>query len=178
VVSGVDPSFDRRLVVERFSEALYAKLCLVQIFVPPLRERREDVEAIADAWLARRHATGGTAPVLSPMARATLRGYHWPENVDELIAILDRAAALARGRAISGATIDAALGRRASRLRAADVLTLDHVECEYILTVVERCNGNRSLAARRLGIGRVTLLRKLRACEKLRRCRGADGERR
>lgn len=169
LISAADPALDRLLRVDRFSRALYDHLALIQLHIPPLRERVHDIEVIANAWLADREAPdGGRRFTLSHGALAALTSYTWPGNVPELLQVLETAVNGARRSMVTAERIRAVLGRRPRRRVAPEITPLHQMECDYIFAALARCGGNQSMAARRLGIGRSTLIRKLRICERLR----------
>jgi DNA-binding NtrC family response regulator len=163
LVAGVAAPVGEQVRLGRLSPALYRLLGTVQLHVPPLRERPEDIAAIAERFHARWAARTGAPPrVLEGGVVATLGEYAWPGNARELLGALEAAAA--RGLPITREAVRAVMGTRARRSPAGDVVPLWQLERDYILGVLARCGGNRSLAARRLGIGRGTLLRALKAC--------------
>jgi DNA-binding NtrC family response regulator len=148
-----------------FSSALFARIGLLQINVPPLRERITDIAPIALQALAAWNGRYGDSPRrFSSDAIAALKAHTWPGNVRELVEVVHRVCAQTRARTLTTTQLHAVLGRRPQRAVALDVLPLHEVESDYIRSVVERCGGNQSLAARRLGIGRNTLTRRLREC--------------
>ena len=168
LISGADPSLDRLLRVDKFSRALYDHLALIQLHIPPLRERVHDISVIAHEWLAERDdADGDRHLTLSNGAISALTSYTWPGNVPELLQVLETAVDGARRSTITAERIRAVLGRRPRRRVAPEITPLHQMECDYIFAALTRCGGNQSLAARRLGIGRSTLIRKLRGCERL-----------
>jgi two-component system, NtrC family, response regulator HydG len=148
----------------RFSGALHAVLGVVQLRIPPLRDRRMDIGPIAD-HLIRRHrniACPGE-PVLDPGALAQLRDHTWPGNVRELVTVLRAVVSLAPEGPLTAERVRAALGPRRGRRRdPSEILPLEQIESDYIVLAVERAGGNQALAARLLGIGRSTLIRKLK----------------
>ena len=147
----------------RFLHDLYDRVATLQLFIPPLRDRREDIPVIAEACLWRWSARQGTSPqVLTDGALAEIRAYTWPGNARELTNVLETLCTDSGGRTISAERIRAVLGRRPRRNLARDVLPLREMERHYIECVLTRCGGNQTLAARRLGIGRSTLLRRLK----------------
>ncbi len=168
LISAADPSLDRLLRVDKFTRALYDHLALVQLHIPPLRERVHDIAVIANEWLAGHETDGTRRFALSPGALATLTTYTWPANVPELLQVLESALAGTRRSVITAERIRAVLGRRPRRRLAPEITPLQQMECDYIFAALTRCGGNQSMAARRLGIGRSTLIRKLRTCEQLR----------
>ena len=156
-------------------EDLYYRLCTIEIEVPPLRARRSDIPLLVA------HALHGTpARAVSEEAMALLYSYAWPGNVRELVHVLERAAALAGGEVIDVANLPDAL-RRPDETRArtseaptatgtgtgddGPLLTLkeatSELERRMIIRALERARGNRSEAARQLGIGRPQLYAKL-----------------
>jgi two-component system response regulator HydG len=172
--------FDARLIVatnrdleaevaeHRFREDLYYRINVVQIQVPPLRVRGNDVLLLAQHFV-RRFAPGAGKNVvgLSPAAAARLLEYPWPGNVRELSNAIERAIALTRYEEIAvedlpervqshkkGPLLD--LGAEPS-----EIVPLEEVERRYILRVLEAVSGNKSLAAQLLGLDRKTLYRKL-----------------
>jgi DNA-binding NtrC family response regulator len=146
----------------RFRSDLYFRISAIPLFVPPLRERGDDVLILARSLLNRIAADlGRSVPSLEPDAERALLDYHWPGNVRELRNILERALLLGEGRPI---------GRDAMRFDAigacpavADAsLTLHDLERRHIERVLGDTGGKVAEAARRLGIPRSTLYQKLK----------------
>jgi DNA-binding NtrC family response regulator len=140
----------------------------VEVRVPPLRERPEDVEPLAQAFLARVCGElGRSPPSFAPEARSILRGDAGPGNVRELRNVVERAALLCSGPVITAehfpiAEMGATLPTRATH--AASLGATDDAEDrerERILAVLGECAGNQSRAAKRLGIARSTLVARL-----------------
>jgi transcriptional regulator with PAS, ATPase and Fis domain len=157
---------DLKAMVEegRFRADLYFRLAVFPLRVPPLRERIEDLPSLATALLARLAARDGRAAAgIDPEALALLRAYRWPGNVRELQNVLEFAALRAGGQPVGVAHLpegmrapaSAAPGGKEAGGRAA-------LTPERILATVEACGGNRAEAARRLGISRVTLWKRLK----------------
>lgn len=148
----------------RFLPDLHAHLGLIRLTVPPLRERREDIVALTE-YFVRRYCerTGIPGITVARTALAELTAYAWPGNARELQQTLEAALALTRGPELTAERVRTVLGRRPRRYVAPDVFPLRSLERDYIATVLARCNWNQSLAARRLGIGRNTLMRKIKS---------------
>lgn len=153
----------------QFREDLYYRCRVVEIRLPPLRERgREDLVRLAEHFLAqyaRRHAHREMH--LSSAAIETLVGHAWPGNIRELEHCIESAVVLAEGDVIEphhlpmpGASTGSAPDKAPSAPRFAP-RPLDAVEREHIAATLAACDGNRTIAARSLGIGRNTLLRKI-----------------
>ncbi len=149
----------------RFRKDLYYRLNVVQLHVPPLRNRREDILPLARILLAgtaeryKRQVTG-----LSPRAADQLLRYEWPGNVRELENAMERAVALGHASLIE-------LEDLPEEVRAAipmpsvsgPVRALDDIERDYIMAVLELNGGNQTRTAEQLGIGSSTLYRKLKS---------------
>jgi DNA-binding NtrC family response regulator len=149
----------------RFREDLYYRLRVVALRVPPLRERREDIPILAEHFL-RRFASLSRRRLqsFSPAAMALLQGYRWPGNVRELENVVDRAVALAPGSVVEAADLpEEVLGPSGATGRGlvGDPLSLDEVTRRHVLSVLKAAGGNKSKAAKLLGVPRRTLYRLL-----------------
>ncbi len=167
-VSATNRPLEDMVRAGRFREDLYYRLRVVEIRLPPLRDRgAEDLDRLADHFLhvcARRH--GRAAIGLSGPARKKLHGHTWPGNVRELEHCLEAAVVLAVDDELGPELIEPATlgsGGPGDDAFVVDGGTLEEVERAYILHVLELCGGNRSQAAKLLRIGRNTLLRKIRS---------------
>ena len=161
----------------RFREDLYYRLNVIPIHIPPLRERREDVPALVDAFL-RKHSEGQRR-WLSATAVERLKDHPWKGNARELENMIERALVLsdsdeigvedlpfASGEGASGEDPAQALLRSAAERR----LTLREIEDDYIDQILQLTGGNKVQAAKTLGIDRKTLYRRAeRNAEQLRR---------
>ena len=155
---------DLRAALEQgtFREDLYYRLNVVPIDIPPLREHREDIPDLANLFLSRlAQKSQKNLEGIKPEALRKLMDFHWPGNVRELENIVERACALATGPFIGPGDIqlDHAPGR--DHLGQAALLpegkTLDQWEDELIREAYRRANGNKSEAARMLGLSRNAL---------------------
>ncbi len=150
----------------RFRQDLFFRVNVFPIPVPALHQRREDIPALAEYFLARHgRALNPAVGGLAPEALALLAGHDWPGNVRELEGVIQRALVLAGGEVITPADLPAELrpvlaGERPPPWPAE--ATLEEVEAFWIRRVLAACGGNRSQAARRLGIDPSTLWRKLK----------------
>ena len=152
----------------RFREDLFYRLNVIEVALPPLRERREDIPALAEHFAARAGAKLGRELRLAPETIDRLLRYPWPGNVRELENAMERAVILARGRAVTPEDLPPHVGAGLS-LGPTPALprqtTLAEAERDLILQTLERCGRNHSAAAEALGIGRTTLWRKLKEYE-------------
>ncbi|WP_437689833.1 sigma 54-interacting transcriptional regulator [Sorangium sp. So ce176] len=167
VVAATNRELAAEVSAGRFRKDLYYRLKVVELRLPPLRERREDVLPLARGLLAQAAARmKRPAPRLSPGAADRLVRYAWPGNVRELENAMERAVALAEGRRIEAEDLPeevrSALPVPSAPAAEARVRTLGDVEQEYILAVLARNGGNQTRAAAELGIGVSTLYRKLK----------------
>jgi DNA-binding NtrC family response regulator len=155
---------DLRAALEQgtFREDLYYRLNVLPINIPPLRERKEDIPFLADHFVKKLKKDLGT-PVesISEAAIQRLLEYHWPGNVRELENVIERSMVLASGAVLEAADIKLDLAPKA-RLATADNflpdgMTLDDYERSIIREALHRANGNKSQAARLLGLTRNAL---------------------
>jgi transcriptional regulator with GAF, ATPase, and Fis domain len=142
----------------QFREDLYYRLRVVEIGMPPLRERREDIPRLAAHFLSRIAVREGRPALsLSRDAVAALLSYRFPGNVRELENLLEGAAALVPGDVIEAADLQLGVARERE---AGDGQDLGSLERAHIRRVLDSVEGNKSRAARILGINRRTLYRK------------------
>jgi DNA-binding NtrC family response regulator len=148
----------------RFRQDLYYRLRVVEIQVPPLRDRREDILPLARSFLAAAAArTGRKVAGFSPAAAARLLSHPWPGNVRELENAVERAVVLARRQRIDVDDLpEDLLSSTPAPPAIGDIQPLAQVERDYILAAIRAEQGNRTRAARKLGIGTATLYRKLK----------------
>jgi transcriptional regulator with PAS, ATPase and Fis domain len=149
-----------------FRQDLYYRLKVVELRVPPLRERRDDVLPLARVLLAdAAHQMKRNISGLAPEAADQLLRYEWPGNVRELENTMERAVALARGNRVELEDLPEEI-RRAFPIPVAvpgTVRPLEQVQKEYILAVLELNGGNQTRTAEQLKIGSATLYRKLKS---------------
>ena len=148
----------------RFREDLYYRLRVVEISIPPLRERREDILPLARLFVAAIAArTGSKVTGFTPAAAQQLLRHHWPGNVRELENAVERAVVLARRQRIEIDDLPPEVGLAVpDMITPGDIKPLADVERDYIGAVLRAVGGNRAQAAARLGIGPATLYRKLK----------------
>jgi transcriptional regulator with PAS, ATPase and Fis domain len=145
-----------------FREDLYYRLNVVPIDIAPLRQRKEDIPDLVNLFISRFAGDSGK-PVksIAPEAMQILVNYHWPGNVRELQNIIERACALAKGPVLEAADIHLDL-RPAKAANGTsgflpEGMTLEHWEDEMIQEALRRAHGNKSQAARLLGLSRNAL---------------------
>jgi transcriptional regulator with PAS, ATPase and Fis domain len=149
-----------------FRQDLYYRLKVVELHVPPLRDRRDDVLPLARVLLFDSAARmRRKISALAPAAADQLLRYEWPGNVRELENAMERAVALARGARVELEDLPEEVRQAFPRPVAArgSVRVLEDVEKEYILAALELNHGNRTHTAEQLKIGSATLYRKLKS---------------
>jgi DNA-binding NtrC family response regulator len=167
IIAATNRDLEEEISRGAFRSDLYYRLNVIQMHLPPLRERVEDVPLLARYFLERLGAGAepGQAPTLADETLATLERYDWPGNVRELENALERAAVLSTGSVIKPEALPDRV-REAPRLRlgaeeAPTNPTMELVEQAYIQWVLQAEGGNKTRAAEVLGIDPSTLYRKL-----------------
>jgi DNA-binding NtrC family response regulator len=164
VIAGSRVALEAQVRLGRFSRPLFQRLALVQLTVAPLRERIDDIAAIVEDYLWHASSHSEESPLgIRESALGELVSYGWPENVRELVIALTRMRLEMRAGAITAELVRKTLRHHVDCIPSLDVLPLDRIETDYIIAALALCDGNQTLTARRLGIGRSTLLRKLKA---------------
>jgi DNA-binding NtrC family response regulator len=170
VIAATNRDLEGAIEEGRLREDLYYRINVLPLELPPLRARGGDILLLAQSFLGEAAVRNGT-PItgFTPRAAEQLMAYDWPGNVRELHNCVERALALTRGDRVDVEDLPLKVRNYSSHhvLVAGDdpseLAKLEDVERKYILRVVEACKGNKSKAARVLGIGRKTLYRKLEA---------------
>jgi transcriptional regulator with PAS, ATPase and Fis domain len=162
VVAATNRLLEDELKAGRFREDLYYRLNVVTIYLPPLRERRQDITELAEHFLATRQV-GSVRSRLDPQALTALTRYHWPGNVRELANVLERAQILAEDHVITPDDLPEALLATVPDAAepGADPCHLREVERRHVHEIMRQAQGNKVLAARLLGISRRALYRLL-----------------
>ncbi len=151
-----------------FREDLFFRLKVVEIHLPPLRERASDIPLLAQHFLRDSAAENGKdVSAIAPDALELLMAYKWPGNVRELRTAIEHAVVFARGKAVTARDLpqNIRLGRSslptpASKMATGD-LNVHDVEKELVVRALREMDGNRTAAAKKLGVSRRTLHRKL-----------------
>jgi two-component system response regulator HydG len=166
IVAATNSDLQRSVEEGAFREDLFYRLNVITVHLPPLRERENDIEDLANFFLKRHAERQGTEPMkITEEARARLLAYAWPGNVRELENCIAAAVAMARGGNI---TLDD-LPSKIRKHEGAPIgfshpsqVSLEAVERRHIASVLRAVSGNRAAAARALGIDRATLYRKMK----------------
>ena len=164
-VAATNRDLEEAVANGNFRDDLYYRISVVEIRVPALRERRDDIPALTRRFAAE---FSGRPVRLSPQAMQCLLTYGWNGNVRELRNAIQRACLLCRGDVIMPEHLPPKIAELCTSSAAAaedDVGRLSQVERATILATLDETGGNRTQAAKKLGISRRALIYKLRAIE-------------
>ncbi|HHY85772.1 MAG TPA: sigma-54-dependent Fis family transcriptional regulator [Verrucomicrobia bacterium] len=169
VIAATNRNLEEMVKAKQFREDLFFRLRVVEITLPPLRERTSDIPLLAQAFL-REFAQENNKPITDFTAEAMelLLMYPWPGNVRELRTAIEHAVVLCRSDRISARDLPAAVRAGAAtaasdphRMLGRDDLTVREAEKQLIIRALKETKGNRTLAAKKIGMSRRTLHRKL-----------------
>lgn len=169
VVAATNRPLEEAVRSGAFRRDLFFRLQVVEIQVPPLRDRPSDIPILAEHFLARFvRETGRRIRGISTEAMAKLQSYHWPGNVRELRNVIERAVALAPGPTLEAtdiwlSTLESGIVAKDESQVAFQPLSLEELEKRHILQTLQYTRWNKSQAAALLGIERSTLDRKIKA---------------
>ena len=147
-----------------FRQDLFFRLNVVQIKIPPLRERKSDVPQLVNSFLEKFSDANGKMRTISEDGMSRLMSYDWPGNVRELENAIERAIALGSGPILHAGDLPTSLQYRTNEQlpQNEELLPLEELERRAILRALREAGGDKLAAARILGIGKTTLYRKLK----------------
>jgi transcriptional regulator with PAS, ATPase and Fis domain len=160
VIAATNRSLSDAVAQGHFRADLYYRLNVVDIHLPPLRERREDIPALVSGFLREFAHTAGRTVEITPAAMNALLRHDWPGNVRELRNVIERATILCEHEAIHPE--DLALASASAPPVHGDSTDLDAIERQTIERVMRETHGNKVNASRKLGISRMQLYGRLR----------------
>jgi transcriptional regulator with PAS, ATPase and Fis domain len=168
VIAATNRDLAQDVAAGRFRDDLFYRLRVVELKIPPLRDRRQDILPIARRTLAQlSRKLGRPMQGFTPAAADQLLRYSWPGNVRELQNAIEHAIVLTDGTRIDAADLPEDVRLSVPRPSSADLtMPLADVERQYILAVLDANDGNRTKTAEQLGIGAATLYRKLRSYDR------------
>jgi DNA-binding NtrC family response regulator len=147
----------------KFRQDLFFRLNVVQIKIPPLRDRKTDIPLLVNYFLEKFNGQNDTNRVISEDAMARLVAYDWPGNVRELENAIERAVALGSGPILHSTDLPSNVKNGTmGQMPQADDLRLEELERRAIYRALQESDGDKLKAARLLGIGKTTLYRKLK----------------
>jgi two-component system, NtrC family, response regulator AtoC len=169
-VAATNRDLEEEIAGRRFREDLYFRLNGITLTIPPLRERTDEIPALAQLFLdAGARQLGETAPAIAPEAMAELCAYTWPGNIRELRNTLERALLLASGGTVTPEHLPLEKMRRLTRAASAPAAVqtkgpsqnMREIEKQAIIDALVRCGGNQTRAAELLGMPRRTFCKRL-----------------
>ena len=158
VVSATNLNLEEAVRAGKFRSDLYHRLTQIHLKVPPLRERPDDVAALAELFAQQQNPSAS----FSPRAMEALRRHSWPGNVRELRNLVSKALILASGSYIEVSDLPLAAPNLAAPSAQAPVFSLERIEREMVFKALAQACGHHHKAAKLLGISRRTLSRKLK----------------
>jgi DNA-binding NtrC family response regulator len=172
IVAATNINLEEAVAAGAFREDLYYRLNVIHLHLPPLRDRPEDVELLAEHFLATAaRRTGKEGRTISPLAMDMLRAWSWPGNVRELENTIERAVILCAGDCIEPRDLPARVCGLGTERRAGPALqdggtdlraAVEAFENNLIRQALEKTNWNKNQAARLLGLNRTTLVEMLK----------------
>ena len=158
LVSATNRNLEQLIAGGKFREDLFYRVNSISVTVPPLRERVEDIPILALHYIRKISYTNNRdIRSIDPEAMEMIKNFGWPGNVRQLISALEHSAITAKGEIIEAADLPDYIYQNREFERGED-----QIHREKIRVVLSICNGNRTLAAKHLGISRVTLWKRLK----------------
>ncbi len=167
IVAATNRDLDAAVADGSFREDLYFRLSVVNITIPPLRDRKEDIPLLVEHFLKKHSERGSRPKRMSPKAMRVMMNYDWPGNVRELENAIHRAVILSRGETVFPEQLPAKL----QAVLDSDVggektgVTIREMERDIIIKTLAQTGGNRTHSAKILGISRRTLQNKIKEYE-------------
>jgi DNA-binding NtrC family response regulator len=164
IIAATNRDLDVAVRQGTFRQDLFFRLNVVQIKIPPLRERKTDIPILVNSFLEKFSEANGRMRTISEDAIARMMAYDWPGNVRELENAIERAIALGSGPILHAGDLPTNLqyGTGERLPQNDELLPLDELERRAILRALREAGGDKLAAARMLGIGKTTLYRKLK----------------
>lgn len=144
IIAATNRNLEKEVAEGRFRLDLYYRLNVIQITMPPLRERRDDIPALAAHFLRiYNRKAGKNIPYIAPGVLENMKNYHWPGNIRELENLIERGVLLSRDNVIDNIALPTMQIHQAAAIPAAftDIRTLTEQEKAHIITALKRCNG-------------------------------------
>jgi len=165
ILAATNKNLEHLVKKGRFREDLFYRLNVIPIAIPPLRERENDIVLLANHFMKKYAEKSGKSPIrFSDDALQRLRNYDWPGNVRELENVVQRLVVMSDGELIEVSDLPELMHFSALRKTGFEK-SLSEIEAEYIRNVLANVKGNKSRAAKILGIDRKTLREKIRSIE-------------
>jgi transcriptional regulator with PAS, ATPase and Fis domain len=165
LIAATNADLEKAVREERFRADLYYRLNVIPVLIPPLRERRDDIPLLVDHFLHHASERSGRRKAISKESIELLSNYDWPGNVRELENIVERACILQEGDEIQVEDLPEKVRHHSNERRKVVMqetqMTLDELEKEYLVSVLEETSWQKKKASAILGINASTLYRKI-----------------
>jgi DNA-binding NtrC family response regulator len=175
ILAATNKNLKNEVAAGRFREDLYYRLCVVPVFLPPLRDRREDIPLLINHFLekiVKKYPSKKIQePVIVPPALSLMMDYDWPGNIRELENAVERAFVCSATEMIHTSALPREIREQSLippriQEKGAPAPGIDWDLAARIQESLVQCKGNKTLAARKLGMSRTTLWRRLQEMEK------------
>jgi DNA-binding NtrC family response regulator len=161
VIAATNRETTEAIKMGKLREDLYYRICAITVHLPPLRERREDILPLANAFLKRYGSQAGREMSgFTPQATDALRAFDWPGNVRQLQNEIQRAVLMCEGSSVDAR--DLSITTVMSQKDNPDLTLMEAMERNAIIQMLKETGGNKLETAKRLGIGRQTLYNKIK----------------
>jgi len=165
LIAATNADLEKAVKEERFRADLYYRLNVIPVVIPPLRDRRDDIPLLVDHFLHIASERAGRRKAITKQAMELLTNYDWPGNVRELENIVERACILQEGDEILVEDLPEKVRHHSQERRKVVMqetqVTLDELEKEYLVSVLEETGWQKKKASQILGINASTLYRKI-----------------
>lgn len=161
IIAATNRDLSKEVQSGRFREDLFFRLTPLTLRVPPLRDRKDDIPLLSRYFLKKStERTGRKVFGISRPAQTALMSYHWPGNVRELESVIDQVVILSSGTFIRLTDLPEHI-QESGNIKTHEPVALEDLVRTHIESVIQQCSGNKTNAAKVLGISRRALLRKL-----------------
>ena len=163
LISSTNRDLKKEIKAGKFREDLFYRINVVQINIPPLRDRKDDIPLIVGQVVKEMCIRENKVLMVSDEVIEIFQRYHWPGNVRQLKNVIERAVVLARGDKITLREIPPEyIGNKRQKAMHGSIMTLKELELQAMKNVLQECKGNKSEASRILGISRKAFYKKLK----------------
>ena len=163
LISSTNRDLKKEIKGGKFREDLFYRINVVQINIPPLRDRREDIPLIVEQVVKEMCVRENKMLRVSDEVMEIFQRYHWPGNVMQLKNVIERAVVLAKGDKITLRELPPEfIGNKRQKAMHSSIMTLKELELQALKNVLQECKGNKSEASRILGISRKAFYKKLK----------------
>jgi len=163
VIATTNQKLEKNVREGKFREDLYYRLNVIPIFLPPLRERKEDIPLLAHHFLRKyNRQNGAKIETISSQSLALMQDYSWPGNIRELENIIERAVVMTEGKIILPEYLSLKVSSEEEIISRSEKMTLEEMEKRFIENTLQKMGGNRTRTAEMLGVTARTIRNKIK----------------